>query len=91
MREVPGFKVQAPKGAFYVFPDCSAYLGKSFNGKIMANAADLSMYLLEEAHVAAVGGVAFGAPECMRFSYATSDENIVKAVDRVKAALAKLV
>lgn len=91
MREVPGFKVQEPKGAFYVFPDCSAYLGKSFNGKIMANAADLSMYLLEEAHVAAVGGVAFGAPECMRFSYATSDENIVKAVDRVKAALAKLV
>ena len=91
MREVPGFKVQEPKGAFYVFPDCSAYLGKSFNGKIMANAADLSMYLLEEAHVAAVGGVAFGAPKCMRFSYATSDENIVKAVDRIKAALAKLV
>lgn len=91
MREIPGFKVQEPKGAFYVFPDCSAYLGKSFNGKTMANAADLSMYLLEEAHVAAVGGVAFGAPECMRFSYATSDENIVKAVDRIKAALAKLV
>lgn len=91
MREVPGFKVQEPKGAFYVFPDCSAYLGKSFNGKTIANTADLSMYLLEEAHVAAVGGVAFGAPECMRFSYATSDENIVKAVDRIKAALAKLV
>ncbi|MDD2559597.1 MAG: pyridoxal phosphate-dependent aminotransferase [Bacteroidales bacterium] len=91
MREVPGFKVQEPKGAFYVFPDCSAYLGKSFNGKTMANAADLSMFLLEEAHVAAVGGVAFGAPECLRFSYATSDENIVKAVDRIKIALAKLV
>lgn len=91
MREIPGFKVREPKGAFYVFPDCSAYLGKSFKGKTLTNATDLAMYLLEEAHVAAVGGVAFGAPDCLRFSYATSDENIVKAVDRIKVALAKLV
>ncbi len=90
MREVPGFKVQEPKGAFYVFPDCSAYIGKSFKDKTITNATDLAMFLLEEAHVAAVGGVAFGAPDCLRFSYATSDENIVKAVDRIKVALAKL-
>lgn len=90
MREVPGFKVQEPKGAFYVFPDCSAYIGKSFKDKTITNATDLAMFLLEEAHVAAVGGVAFGAPDCLRFSYATSDENIVKAIDRIKVALAKL-
>jgi len=90
MREVPGFKVQEPKGAFYVFPDCSTYIGKSFKDKTITNATDLAMFLLEEAHVAAVGGVAFGAPDCLRFSYATSDENIVKAVDRIKVALAKL-
>lgn len=90
MREVPGFKVQEPKGAFYVFPDCSAYIGKSFKDKTITNATDLAMFLLEEAHVAAVGGVAFGAPNCLRFSYATSDENIVKAIDRIKVALAKL-
>ncbi|HPN47311.1 MAG TPA: pyridoxal phosphate-dependent aminotransferase [Bacteroidales bacterium] len=90
MREVPGFKVQEPKGAFYVFPDCSAYIGKSFKDKTITNATDLAMILLEEAHVAAVGGVAFGAPNCLRFSYATSDENIVKAIDRIKVALAKL-
>jgi aspartate aminotransferase len=90
MREVPGFKVQEPKGAFYVFPDCSAYIGKSFKDKTITNATDLAMFLLEEAHVAAVGGVAFGAPDCLRFSYATSDENIVKAIDSIKVALAKL-
>lgn len=90
MREIPGFVVQEPQGAFYVFPDCSAHFGKSHQGKRIENATDLAMFLLEEAHVAAVGGVAFGAPTCLRFSYATSDENIVKAVDRIKAALAKL-
>ncbi len=89
-KEVPGFKVNKPDGAFYLFPDCSYYLGKSFNGKKIETSADLAMYLLEEGHVACVGGAAFGAPECIRFSYATSDENLVEAMRRVKEALAKL-
>jgi len=88
---IPGLKVSRPEGAFYLFPDCSAYIGKSFNGKKIENSADLAMYLLEEGHVAAVGGVAFGAPDCIRFSYATSDEQLVEAMKRVKETLAKLV
>ncbi|MDR0864751.1 MAG: pyridoxal phosphate-dependent aminotransferase [Candidatus Symbiothrix sp.] len=87
-RDIPGFKVNQPQGAFYLFPDCSYYIGKSFNGKKIANSAELAMYLLEEAHVAAVGGMAFGAPNCIRFSYATSDEQLVEAMKRVKKALA---
>ncbi len=90
-KEIPGFKVNKPEGAFYLFPDCSAHFGKAHNGKKINNSADLAMFLLEEAHVACVGGVAFGAPECIRFSYATSDENLVEAMRRVKEALSKLV
>ena len=90
-KEIPGFKVNKPEGAFYLFPDCSFYLGKSFNGKKIEDSAELAMYLLEEGHVACVGGAAFGAPKCIRFSYATSDENLVEAMRRVKEALAKLV
>jgi aspartate aminotransferase len=90
-KAIPGFKVNDPKGAFYIFPDCSAYLGKSFNGEKIATAADLAMYLLNEAKVACVGGNAFGAPNCIRMSYATSDENIEKAMARIKDALSKLV
>ena len=90
-KEVPGFKVNDPKGAFYIFPDCSYYLGKSFNGEKIDTAADLAMYLLNEAKVACVGGNAFGAPGCIRMSYATSDENIEKAMARIKDALSKLV
>jgi len=89
-RQIPGLKVNDPQGAFYIFPDCSSYFGKSFNGKVIDNSGDLSMYLLEEGHVACVGGGAFGAPDCLRFSYATSDENIVKAFGWIKEALAKL-
>ncbi|MCC8145996.1 MAG: pyridoxal phosphate-dependent aminotransferase [Bacteroidales bacterium] len=89
--DIPGFKVSKPQGAFYLFPDCSYYIGKSFNGKKMENSADLAMFLLEEGHVAAVGGVAFGAPGCIRFSYATSDDKLVEAMKRVKDTLAKLV
>jgi aspartate aminotransferase len=89
-KEVPGFKVNNPKGAFYIFPDCSYYFGKSFEGKKIETAADLAMYLLNEAKVACVGGNAFGASNCIRMSYATSDENIVKAIQRIKEALAKL-
>ncbi|MDP4237931.1 MAG: pyridoxal phosphate-dependent aminotransferase [Bacteroidota bacterium] len=89
-REIPGLKVNDPQGAFYIFPDCSFYFGKSFNGKIIENSGDLAMYLLEEGHVACVGGAAFGAPGCVRFSYATSDENLVKAFGWIKEALKKL-
>lgn len=90
MREIPGLNLREPQGAFYVFPECSAYFGKSYQGRTISTVNDLAMYLLEEAHVATVGGAAFGAPNCIRLSYATSDENIVQAVARIKEALAKL-
>ncbi len=90
-RQIPGLKVNDPQGAFYIFPDASYYIGKSFNGRKIENSGDLAMYLLEEGHVACVGGGAFGAPDCIRISYATSDENLVKAFDWIKEALAKLV
>lgn len=88
--EIEGLKVNKPDGAFYIFPKCSSYFGKSYNGKTINTSTDLAMFLLEEGHVASVGGVAFGAPDCIRFSYATSDENIIEAMSRVKATLAKL-
>lgn len=90
IREIPGLKVNEPKGAFYVFPDCSSFFGKSFNGTTINNPEDLALFLLAEAHVACVGGTSFGAPNCIRMSYATSDENLVKAFTRIKEALAKL-
>ncbi|OJV35536.1 MAG: aspartate aminotransferase [Bacteroidia bacterium 43-41] len=86
LREIPGLKVNDPEGAFYIFVECGSYLGK---GRI-ETATDLAMYLLEQGHVACVGGDAFGAPGHIRFSYATSDENIEKAISRVKGALEKL-
>ena len=89
-REIPGLITTDPQGAFYIFPDCSSFLGKSFNGRIIHKSGDLAMYLLEEGHVACVGGDAFGAPNCIRMSYATSDENLVKAFGWIKEALAKL-
>ena len=89
-REIPGLKVNEPKGAFYVFPDCSAYFGKVFNGTTINNPEDLALYLLAEAHVACVGGTDFGAPNCIRMSYATSDEKLVEAFTRIKTALEKL-
>lgn len=88
--EIEGFKIEKPDGAFYVFPDCSFYLGKSFNGKKIETSGDLAMFLLEEGHVACVGGQAFGAPNCIRFSYATADELLIEALKRVKVALEKL-
>jgi len=89
-KEIPGIEVSVPQGAFYLFPKCSSYFGKSVDGQVIENAADLAMYLLEKGHVACVGGAAFGAPECIRMSYATSDENIVEAMNRIKNALGKL-
>ena len=90
VRQIPGLKTNDPQGAFYIFPDCSSFFGKSYNGRVITNSGDLAMYLLEEGHVACVGGGAFGAPNCIRMSYATSDENIVKAFGWIKEALAKL-
>ncbi|QRX63020.1 pyridoxal phosphate-dependent aminotransferase [Dysgonomonadaceae bacterium zrk40] len=90
LNEIPGLQVNNPMGAFYIFPECTSYLGKSFNGRKIATATDLAMYLLEEGHVACVGGDAFGAPGCIRLSYATSDENIKKAIARIKTTLVKL-
>lgn len=90
LNEIPGLQVNNPMGAFYIFPECSSYLGKRWNGRTIKSATDLAMYLLEEGHVACVGGDAFGAPGCIRISYATSDENIEKAIVRIKDALAKL-
>ena len=89
-KEVPGFEVNVPQGAFYLFPKCSSFYGKSANGRTINNSDDLAMYLLEVGHVACVGGTSFGAPECIRMSYATSDENIVEVIRRIKEALAQL-
>lgn len=89
-KEIPGIKLNVPQGAFYLFPEVSSYYGKSAGDRKIENAADLAMYLLEVGHVATVGGAAFGAPECLRFSYATSDENLIEAIKRIKDALAAL-
>ncbi len=88
--DVPGLKVRVPQGAFYVMPDISNFIGKSYDGKVMKNADDLTFFLLAEARVAMVSGTAFGADNCIRISYATSDERIIEAVRRIKEALAKL-
>lgn len=90
LSEINGLKVNNPKGAFYVFPDCSDYFGKTFGNKKIENGGDLAMFLLEEGHVACVGGNAFGAPNCFRLSYATSDEKLTEAIKRIKKTLAKL-
>lgn len=89
-KEIPGLEVNCPQGAFYLFPKCSGFYGKSYEGKTINNSTDLAMFLLEEGHVATVGGDAFGDPECFRMSYATSDDNIRKAMRRIKETLAKL-
>ena len=90
MSEIPGITLTKPDGAFYVLPEVSAYFGKRFGDKVINNDLDLALYLLEEGHVSGVSGAAFCAPGYIRFSYATSDENIRKAVARIKDALAKL-
>ncbi len=89
-REIPGLGVNEPQGAFYLFPEVSAYIGRSFGDRVIKDSGDLAMYLLDEAHVATVDGAAFCAPGYIRLSYATSDENIVEAMRRIAAALAKL-
>jgi aspartate aminotransferase len=87
---IPGLEVNKPEGAFYLFPKCSNFYGKSDGETTINNSTDFAMYLLEKGHVATVGGDAFGDPECFRMSYATSDENIKEAMKRIKEIVAKL-
>ena len=87
LSEIDGFKLNKPKGAFYIFPDISAFFGKTFKGKKVDNASDFSMLLLEEANVATVTGEAFGAPACIRMSYAASEEQLREAIRRIKDLL----
>ena len=87
-KEIPGFKINVPEGAFYLFPDVSAYFGQTLRGKTINNADDFSMYLLSEANVATVTGDAFGNPNCIRLSYATSEALLTEAFKRIKEALA---
>ncbi len=90
LKEVKGIKVSVPQGAFYVMPDISYFFGKSDGQTKINNSDDIALYLLDKAQVAVVGGDAFGAPDCIRISYATADELLVEAVNRIKAALEKL-
>ena len=87
LSKIPGFKLNEPQGAFYVFPDVSSYFGKTIKGKTIENANDFALFLLEEAHVATVTGDAFGNSDCIRISYAASEEDIKTAVERIKNAL----
>ena len=89
-KEIPGLEVNVPEGAFYLFPKCSSFYGKSDGETTINNSTDFAMYLLEKGHVATVGGDAFGDPECFRMSYATSDENIIEAMTRIRNTVAKL-
>ncbi len=89
-KDIPGLEVRNPEGAFYLFPKCSSFFGKSDGERTINNSTDFAMYLLEVGHVATVGGDAFGSPECFRMSYATSDENIIEAMKRIKDVLARL-
>lgn len=88
--QIPGLEVNKPEGAFYLFPKCSSFFGKNYNGRTINNSTDLAMFLLEVGHVATVGGDAFGDPYCFRMSYATSDDNIREALKRIKDTLALL-
>lgn len=90
MKDIPGIKMNQPKGAFYFFPDVSSYYGKSYNGEVIKDATDLCMFLLNKGLVALVSGDAFGNPECLRISYATSEEVLKESINRIKNTLALL-
>jgi aspartate aminotransferase len=90
LAQIEGLVCNTPEGAFYAFPDISSFLGKSYNGKRINTATDLCLYLLNEVHVSMVTGEAFGAPECVRISYATSDEKLAEALKRIKKGLEQL-
>jgi aspartate aminotransferase len=87
LREIDGFKVNVPEGAFYVFPDISAFFGKTIDGITIENANDFSLFILEKANVATVTGDAFGAPNCIRMSYAASELQLREAIKRIAKAL----
>ncbi len=87
LREIDGFKVNVPEGAFYVFPDISDFFGKTIDGVTINSASDFSLFILEKANVATVTGDAFGAPKCIRMSYAASELQIREAIKRIKEAL----
>ncbi len=87
LKDISGFKTNVPEGAFYVFPDISYYIGKKIKGRPISSASDFSMLLLEEANVATVTGEAFGNPNCIRISYAASQEQLIEAINRIKAIL----
>lgn len=89
--KIPGFKVNCPQGAFYLFPEVSALMGKRFGDKVIATSGDLALYLLEHAHVATVDGAAFCAPGYIRFSYATSDDKLAEAMARIDRAVRQLI
>lgn len=89
-KDIPGLEVNVPQGAFYLFPKCSSFFGKSDGETVINNSTDFAMYILEKAHVATVGGDAFGDPDCFRMSYATSDDNIREAMRRIKEVLVVL-
>ncbi len=89
-RKIPGLEVNVPEGAFYLFPKCDSFFGKTDGERTISNSTDLAMYMLEVGHVATVAGDAFGDPQCFRMSYATSDENIREAIKRIAATLARL-
>jgi len=90
LREIPGIRINVPDGAFYLFPDVTAYFGKSFGDRVILSGSDLCDYLLDTAYVAIVPGSAFGSPECIRISYATSEDTLREAIKRIEEALAKL-
>jgi aspartate aminotransferase len=90
LQEIPGLKTRLPQGAFYFFPEINSYFGKRHDKYTINNSNDLTMYLLYEANVALVPGAAFGDDNCIRFSYATSNELLVEAIERIKNALTKL-
>ena len=90
LSEIPGIRTNKPDGAFYIFPDVSHYFGKSDGEKTISNSSDFCMYILNDVHVALVAGEAFGSPNCVRISYAASEENLIEAVKRMKKSLAKL-
>jgi len=90
LSEIPGIKTNIPDGAFYIFPDVSYYFGKSDGDKTITDSSDFCMYILNDAHIALVAGEAFGSPNCVRISYAASEENLIEAVNRIKKSLVKL-
>src|SRR5690606_4160143 len=90
IKDIPGFKVNYPKAAFYFFPDISFYIGKTLNGTFIKDADDFAMFLLENAHVGTVGGVSFGNANCIRFSYATSESDLIEAMKRIHKLLTEV-